>query len=52
MLSFTLVALFGFFLNLATYNCTMKNSPFAIALTHNIKVINIYNSLRIYFQLF
>ncbi|CAK58619.1 unnamed protein product (macronuclear) [Paramecium tetraurelia] len=39
MLSFSLVALFGFFLNLATYNCTMKNSPFAIALTHNIKDI-------------
>lgn len=38
IISFTMVALFGLFLNLATFNCTMKNSPFAIALTHNIKV--------------
>lgn len=39
LVSITLVAFIGFCLNLATSNCTMKNSPFAIALTHNVKDI-------------
>lgn len=37
-ISITMVAMIGLLLNLATSNCTMKNSPFAIAITHNVKV--------------
>jgi len=34
---FTLLAILGFCLYYTTNLCTIKNSPFSIALTHNIK---------------
>ncbi|EAR95581.2 triose-phosphate transporter family protein (macronuclear) [Tetrahymena thermophila SB210] len=35
----SLVAIFGFLLNFSTNLCAMKNSPFSIAITHNLKDI-------------
>jgi solute carrier family 35 protein len=49
VISITMVAVLGFCLNFCTNLCTMRNSPFAIALTHNVKVTIPYME-RMYYQ--